>query len=293
MPAPPRLPGVAGCGPACCTVAQPEQRSVIHSCPPVLETKDKLGDGGGVEGSAGIFATFSREGYATEEPKALSRQRGGIGDESKLESLPSSLPAADAAAAAAACSSPPPPGKEDSSAASAFPTTCPHCGNTFLDDSIFCRKCGKTRERLVSEETVRAIVKSFVLAAMGGIVVKLVDLETTTLSRYVFGLDASWEAFSVRPADLEDDAPSSPRIFAMADVRELTKGVDVARMAPNLDAVAPRCVGVDFKACRPLVFHFESAALRDRFYLCFKVVQLSVCPGANGKKPNAKTIGAA
>merc|ERR1719476_809217 len=112
---------------------------------------------------------------------------------------------------------------------------------------------------------------------MGGIVVELVDLDSITLTRYVFGLDASWESFSIRPADLEDGAPSSPRIFAMADVRELAKGgADAAQTAPKLGALAPRCLCVHFKACQPLALHFESTDLRDKFCLCFKVLQLSV-----------------
>ncbi|CAK9081751.1 unnamed protein product [Durusdinium trenchii] len=94
--------------------------------------------------------------------------------------------------------------------------------------------------------------------------------------------DFAKEVVSGIPVNLVNPATAhpSPHFFQDYSVKELTKiykGPEVLMNAPNLGVLAQHCVAFDTtRADRRLIFVFDEALERDKFYTCLKILRMSV-----------------
>lgn len=82
--------------------------------------------------------------------------------------------------------------------------------------------------------------------------------------------------FSLKPKD-GSTADSAVQDFNIRDLTKIYKGPEVLMSAPSLGAAAQQCIGLDTnRADRRLLFHFDEAIERDKFYTCLKILRMSV-----------------
>ncbi|CAL1126794.1 unnamed protein product, partial [Cladocopium goreaui] len=113
--------------------------------------------------------------------------------------------------------------------------SCPHCGNVYADDSLFCRKCGKPRAQVpnevppvpsvpmqVSKSTGRLGVSQTVQGQIGP--QEHVTQMTSNVSNVSRQYSAPQEAYAMRPA-------------AMPQVREVVEVTQLATAAALEDSI--------------------------------------------------------
>lgn len=122
---------------------------------------------------------------------------------------------------------------------------------------------------------LQRMLKDFAKEAVAGIVVSLVNPRTGRKPPYFMQMDRHLTMLSLRPKD-GSTAESAIQDFSVTDIASIYKGHEVFVRAPCLGKEAVGCVGLDMElADCTLIFHFDDAYDRDKFYTSMQVLSLS------------------
>lgn len=138
------------------------------------------------------------------------------------------------------------------------------------------------REKEEAKVKLHGLVREFLQAAVGGILVDVVN-PTSELCKYVFTMDKYFYMLTLRPHGV----PGEARVYSMKDVTSIYKGPAALRGSPGLQHLATRVVGVETHAEGVLLFHFGDTVERDTFYTCLKILRMSIDVCAAHKTPDA------
>lgn len=120
------------------------------------------------------------------------------------------------------------------------------------------------------EQGIRGLFQEFCDEARSGILVSLVDPETTLTTETMLRLDSSRDKISLQSAFAEG------KVFRTRDLSSVFKGgAKFADRMPNLEKRSSRCLGLEFDkgSGRSVVLQFEATEERDDFFRCFKLLK--------------------
>jgi hypothetical protein len=130
-------------------------------------------------------------------------------------------------------------------------------------------------EREREKTRLQRLLKDFAKEAVAGIVVSLVNPRTGRMPPYFLQMDRHLSLLSLRPKD-GSTADAQVQDFRVTDIASIYKGHEVFVRAPAIGKEAVGCVGLDMNAADcSLIFHFDDAYDRDKFYTSMQVLTLS------------------
>mmetsp|Transcript_6773 Transcript_6773/g.16447 ORF Transcript_6773/g.16447 Transcript_6773/m.16447 type:complete len:238 (-) Transcript_6773:169-882(-) len=137
-----------------------------------------------------------------------------------------------------------------------------------------------TAEEKAREKTrLQILVKDFAKEVVTGMPVSVIDIADGSKCDKLFSMDRYLMNFTLAPSPAivtsadQEEGPS----FSMNDIMLIYKAQDVSDRLPSLPSdVTLNSVGIDIKDGKPLIFHFEEAYERDKFYTCIKILRMSV-----------------
>lgn len=125
-------------------------------------------------------------------------------------------------------------------------------------------------EGLDHRQRIQGLFQDFCDEAREGILVSLVDPETTLTTETMLRLDSSLNKISLQSAFAEG------RELCTRDLSSVFKGCEkFANKMPNLEKRSSRCLGLEFEhgSGRDVVLQFEATEERDDFFRCFKLLK--------------------
>lgn len=138
------------------------------------------------------------------------------------------------------------------------------------------------RDKDQEKVRLQEIVKDFSKAAVAGILVNVIDPDTTEVTPRVFSMDKYLYTLRLKPHGSESEGDE----FNMKDLSAIYKGQDIADKAPRLEPVSSCTMGVDLAAPsaadvspqppQRVFLHFKDQTERDKFYTCLKILRMSV-----------------
>lgn len=132
-----------------------------------------------------------------------------------------------------------------------------------------------TSDREREKTRLQRLLKDFAKEAVAGIVVSLVNPRTGRMPPYLLQMDRHLSLLSLKPKD-GSTADAQVQDFKVADIASIYKGHEVFVRAPAIGKEAVGCVGLDMNAADcSLIFHFDDAYDRDKFYTSMQVLTLS------------------
>ncbi|CAK9081749.1 unnamed protein product [Durusdinium trenchii] len=130
---------------------------------------------------------------------------------------------------------------------------------------------------------LQKLVKDFAKEVVSGIPVNLVNPATAHPSPHFFQMDRHLTVFSLKPKD-GSTAEAAVQDYSVKELTKIYKGPEVLMNAPNLGVLAQHCVAFDTtRADRRLIFVFDEALERDKFYTCLKILRMSVDISQSGQ----------
>ncbi|CAJ1346129.1 unnamed protein product [Effrenium voratum] len=89
-------------------------------------------------------------------------------------------------------------------------------------------------------------------------------------------MDRYLTVLSLKPKD-GSTADAAVQDYNVKDLTKIYKGPEVLMNSPGLGVLAQHCVAFDTnRADRRLIFVFDEAMERDKFYTCLKILRMSV-----------------
>lgn len=131
-------------------------------------------------------------------------------------------------------------------------------------------------EKEREKSRLQKLVKDFAKEVVSGILVNLVNPATASQSPHFFQMDRHLTVFSLKPKD-GATAEVAVQDYSVKDLTKIYKGPEVLMNCPSLGVLAQHCVAFDTnRADRRLIFVFDEALERDKFYTCLKILRMSV-----------------